>query len=205
MLRKYVSLFLFYTLLFLTVTGIVLFIMPPGRVAYWTGWHFLGLDKDQWDNLHIIFGFLMVFFGIWHLTLNWRSFVSYLKGKAGLFTSREFFITSLLVLLIASATLMNLPPFKTFIDFGTKIKKSWPKPKTMPPAPHAEIFPLKKIARLVGISPERAVKILRSQGIKVNSVNEPLKKIAKTNHKTPAQIYELLLKTSSPEKMKKGL
>jgi len=80
MLRKYVSLFLFYTLIAMTISGIVLYIMPHGRVAYWTGWRFLGLDKDQWDSLHTIFGFLMIFFGIWHVILNWNSIVNYLNG-----------------------------------------------------------------------------------------------------------------------------
>ncbi len=122
-LRKYISLFLFYTLIAIIISGIVLYIMPHGRIAYWTDWRFLGLDKDQWDALHTIFGFLMIFFGIWHVILNWKSIVRYLKGKAGILTSKEFLITTFIVLIAGVGTLTNLPPFKTVIDIGEKIKK----------------------------------------------------------------------------------
>ena len=199
MLRKYVSLFLLYTLLALTVSGIVLYVMPHGRVAYWTGWRFLGLDKDQWDSLHTIFGFLLIFFGFWHVALNWRSLVSYLKGKAGIFTSKEFLITTVLVLLTVIGTVANVPPFKTVVDFGEKLKNSWPKPKTMPPAPHAELFPLSKVAKLLGLSPQRALEILRNSGFKIESTSETLKEIAVKNHTTPAKVYETLLKHSNSQ------
>ena len=192
MLRKYVSLFLFYTLIAMTISGIVLYIMPHGRVAYWTGWRFLGLDKDQWDSFHTIFGFLMIFFGIWHVILNWKSIVNYLKGKAGSLTSKEFFVTTIIVLIVAAGTIASVPPFRTVMDVGDKIKNSWPKPKTMPPAPHTELFPLKKVAQMVGLSPQEAIDILKSKGIKVESSDEILKEIAAKNNTTPARIYEIL-------------
>ncbi|ADY73514.1 hypothetical protein Dester_0874 [Desulfurobacterium thermolithotrophum DSM 11699] len=196
MLRRYVSLFLLYTLIAMTISGIVLYVMPHGRIAYWTGWRFLGLDKDQWDSLHTIFGFLMVFFGIWHVILNWRNIVSYLKGKAGIFTSKEFFITTIIALTVVVGTIANVPPFKTVMDIGERIKNSWPKPETMPPAPHAELFPLKKVAKAVGLSPQKAIDVLESKGIKVKSPNETLKEIAVKNNTTPARIYEILLGAS---------
>ncbi|WP_456456070.1 DUF4405 domain-containing protein [Thermovibrio sp.] len=196
MLRKYVSLFLLYTLIAMTISGIVLYVMPHGRVAYWTGWRFLGLDKDQWDSLHTIFGFLMVFFGIWHVFLNWKNIVNYLKGKAGIFTSKEFFIATIITLAIAVGTIANVPPFKTVMDIGERIKNRWPKPKTMPPAPHAELFPLKKVAKVVGLSPQKAIDVLESRGMRVDSPDETLKEIATKNDTTPAKIYEILLGAS---------
>jgi hypothetical protein len=201
-MRKYVSLFLFYTLIAMTLSGIVLYIMPHGRVAYWTGWRFLGLDKDQWDSLHTIFGFLMIFFGIWHVILNWKNIVNYLKGKAGILASKEFFITTFVVLVVTLGTIVNVPPFKSIIDFGEEIKNSWPKPKTMPPAPHAELFPLKKVAQMVGLSPQKAIDVLKSKGIKVESPDEILKEIATKNNTTPARIYEIL---SGASKKTKGV
>ncbi len=189
MLRKFVSLMLFYSLLVMLISGVVLFIMPHGRVAYWTGWTFLGLDKDQWDNLHIIFGFLMLFFSFWHLLLNWRAIVNYFKSK-------YFLVSTLLTVIIAVGAVSNLPPFKNFIDFGEKIKNSWPKPATMPPAPHAELFPLSKVAQMVGLEPRQAVEVLRSRGIKVPSPNTTLKEIANLNNTTPARVYEILLEVS---------
>ncbi|ADU96901.1 glycoside hydrolase family 18 [Thermovibrio ammonificans HB-1] len=187
MLRKFVSSVLFFSLIAMLITGTVLFIMPHGRVAYWTGWHFLGLDKDQWDNLHIIFGFIMVFFGIWHAALNWRSLVNYFKEK-------DFLFAGFFSLVVAVGAVLNVPPFKNFIEFGESIKQSWPKPKTMPPAPHAELFPLTKIAKMVGLTPQEALSILKQSGLKVSSPNLTLKEIARLNNTTPAHVYELLLK-----------
>ncbi|WP_457681622.1 DUF4405 domain-containing protein [Thermovibrio sp.] len=191
MLRKFVSLFLFYSLLFMTVTGIVLFVMPHGRVAYWSGWRFLGLDKDQWDNLHVIFGFLMLFFGFWHLTLNWRSFVGYLKSAR-----KSFISATALALVVAVGAVLDLPPFKNFIELGEKFKNSWEKPKTMPPVPHAELLPLSRVASLLKMSPNEAASILNSKGIRVSSPSETLKEIARKNGTTPARIYEILLESS---------
>jgi hypothetical protein len=176
----------------MTISGIVLYIMPHGRVAYWTGWRFLGLDKDQWDSFHTIFGFLMIFFGIWHVILNWKSIVNYLKGKAGILTSKESFVTTIVIFIVAAGTIASVPPFRTVMDVGDKIKNSWPKPKTMPPAPHTELFPLKKVAQMVGLSPQEAIDILKSKGIKVESSDEILKEIAAKNNTTPARIYEIL-------------
>jgi hypothetical protein len=198
-MRRFVSLFLFFTLIAMIVSGVVLYIMPHGRVAYWTGWRFLGLDKDQWDNLHTVFGFLMVFFGIWHVVLNWSSIVSYIKGKAGALLSKEFLLSSVVALGVAVGTILNLPPFSFVPEIGEQIKNMWEKPKVMPPAPHAELFPLKKVAGLVGISPEEALKILKDRGIKVSSLDERLKDIALKNNTTPAHIYEILL-SASPKK-----
>jgi len=199
-MRKYVSLFLFYTLIAMAISGIVLYIMPHGKVAYWTGWRFLGLDKDQWDSFHTIFGFLMIFFGIWHVILNWNSIVNYLKGKAGIIASKEFFITTIVALTITIGTIANVPPFRTVMDIGDRIKNSWPKPKTVPPAPHAELFSLKKVAKVVGLSPQKAIDVLKSKGIKVVSPDEILKEIAAKNNTTPAKIYEILSGTSKKAK-----
>jgi hypothetical protein len=49
----------------LTATGIVLYIVPQGRIAYWTLWSFLGLNKEQWGDVHIMFGGIFIATGIW--------------------------------------------------------------------------------------------------------------------------------------------
>ena len=196
MLRKYVSLFLMYTLLVMAVSGVVLYIMPPGRIAYWTGWRFLGLNKDQWEGLHTVFGFLMIFFGIWHLSLNWRSIVNYVKGKLGLFTSKEFLITTFLSLLIVIGTIFNLPPFKVTVDIKNKIKKSWTQSKVELPVPHAELLPLSRVAQMIGIEPLEAVKILENEGLIIPSPKSTLKEIAQVNKTTPVKVYEMLKSSS---------
>jgi hypothetical protein len=48
----------------------MLYIEPHGRVAYWTKWSFLGLEKDQWGNIHIFSGLLFLVAGGFHLYYN---------------------------------------------------------------------------------------------------------------------------------------
>lgn len=52
-LRRFTSLTLTFTFLVMSYTGIILFIAPKGRVANWTNWELLGLDKTQYTNLHV--------------------------------------------------------------------------------------------------------------------------------------------------------
>ena len=47
----------------LTTTGIVLYIVPHGRVAYWTLWSLAGLEKDQWAGIHMTFGGVFIITG----------------------------------------------------------------------------------------------------------------------------------------------
>ncbi|MFH1952450.1 MAG: DUF4405 domain-containing protein [Pseudomonadota bacterium] len=40
-----------------TLSGIILYIAPPGRVANWTSWQVWGLGREQWVAIHTIFGY----------------------------------------------------------------------------------------------------------------------------------------------------
>ena len=173
--------------------GVVLYIMPHGRVAYWRGWSFLGFDKDQWDNLHTVCGFLMVLLGIWHLVVNWRSIVRYAKGNF-LSLSKDFWFSLLFVFVVFSGTTANLPPFSFVPELGEKAKRMWKSPESMPPVPHAELLPLAKVAKFLGLAPAEALNALRAEGIEVYSPKERLKEIAVKNKTTPARIYRILSK-----------
>ncbi len=133
-LKKYISLFLFYTLLISLVSGIILYIAPYGKVATYLSWTIIGLDKHQWADLHTVFGFIMVIAGFIHLYFNWRPFVGYVKSKASSLISKQFFITSMLTVLVVAGTLYKIPPFGTIIDavsilkaIGKKRSKKTPK------------------------------------------------------------------------------
>lgn len=39
----------------LLLSGAMLFVAPPGRVANWSNWRLLGLTKHDWGGLHIWF------------------------------------------------------------------------------------------------------------------------------------------------------
>lgn len=63
------------------VTGLVLYFVPQGRIAYWTHWTFLGLDKTQWGDIHILSSVLFVAVGIVHTVNNWRRLWGYPRTR----------------------------------------------------------------------------------------------------------------------------
>jgi len=195
-MKKYISLLLLYSLIVETITGIVLYVMPHGSTAYWVNWTFLGLDKSQWDDLHIIFGFLLIIFGIWHTVLNWNSILCYIKSKKDTFISKPFAVSTVLSLLFCAGTVAGLPPFKKVIEIGNNLKTMWAKGELKPPAPHAEMYPLIKIAELLEIPPARAAGFLNYKGIKVVSLYQNLKEIADMNGIKPVDIYKTLVEIS---------
>ena len=73
--RSFVSLLTALSFLGLAVSGLVLFIEPHGRVAYWTWWRFLGFGKTQWDGVHITLGWVFVISSGLHIYLNWKPLV----------------------------------------------------------------------------------------------------------------------------------
>lgn len=191
-MRRYVSILLFFCLVVMGVSGVVLYIMPHGRIAYWVRWHLFGLNKDQWGNVHIVFGFAMVVLGVWHLFLNWKAFLNYLKGRLGILTSREFVLSLVAVIFVFAGTVYDIYPFKVVSQVGERIKESWAKSITPPPVPHAEKLPLSKIAQMLGASPEDVVAFLKKRGFKVKGAFQPFGEIARENGMTPAGLYEIV-------------
>jgi hypothetical protein len=58
--RAFISVLPGVSFVAMSVTGVVLFVMPPGRIACRTGWRIPALTKDQWDGLHIWFSLLFM-------------------------------------------------------------------------------------------------------------------------------------------------
>ena len=81
-MRKITSLSALASFVLLTLTSVILYIVPPGRVAYWADWRLWGLSKTQWDNLHINLGVLFLVAVCFHVYFNWNPIVAYLKNKA---------------------------------------------------------------------------------------------------------------------------
>ena len=80
-IRRIVSLLLIFSFILLLITGIVLYIVPAGRIAFWADWRFIGLTKEQWGDIHIISGILGLLVGFIHIIFNWKSIVLYLKNR----------------------------------------------------------------------------------------------------------------------------
>ena len=193
-LRKTVSLTLGLSFLVMTVTGLVLFITPQGKVAYWSHWTLMGLGKEEWAGLHITSMVLLLVTGIWHIYYNWTPLVSYLKEKAkGVnFLKREFVAAVLLNTLFVAGTLFALPPFQTLLDLNDAVKGYWQEMQGSPPYGHAEESTLAAFAGYLRIEPDTAIDLLRAKGIAVEGKNEVLLEIAQRNGVTPQALYDAL-------------
>ncbi len=174
----------------LIITGIVLFIMPHGRVAYWTGWTLLGLGKDQWEAIHIVFGILMMIFGLWHIYLNWHPIMNYLKQKPA--SSNPLIISGTVSIVLLILSIYNLPPINYLINFQEQIKESWDKTAPSPPVPHTELMSIREICLRLGVKPRDIVEDLRKRGLEVPSGRITLKELAKLNKMRPVDIYLII-------------
>ncbi|MGY4707706.1 DUF4405 domain-containing protein [Candidatus Bipolaricaulota sp. J31] len=117
--RITVSYFLLFAGIVLAVSGIALFIAPSGRVARLSGWKFLGLDKEAWGDLHTVFGYAAIAFGLLHVAFNWHCLLGYLRRRAPLIVVRpELILALLLAVLIAVASLLGWSPVRAFLALG---------------------------------------------------------------------------------------
>ena len=101
-IRRVTSLTALLSFIFLITTSIILYIVPPGRVAYWADWQLWGLTKTEWSNIHINLGFLLLLSISLHIYYNWKPIISYLKNKAKqvkIFT-KEFNVALVLTIIL---------------------------------------------------------------------------------------------------------
>ena len=204
--RAFTALIVLWSFIVENVTGIVLYIVPPGRIAHWTNWKLWGFTKEQWGALHTIFGYLFLIFAVIHIYYNWKAIMNYIKQKikAGLRIRVELGISLVLIILVFVATAISLPPFSTVMDFGTKMKNSWEESRQEPFIPHAESMNIEEFTKQIGMPMERAEKILKNNGIIVRDTSSTIQDIAIDNNTSPVALYEIL-KTELPSDEKKKL
>jgi hypothetical protein len=210
--RRVISLTALVSFVFLSLTGIMLFFSPQGRVAYWSGWRMFGLSREQYVYLHTTFMVLFLVAGVWHIVHNWKPILSYLKDSSrriAIFTP-EFSIALALCVLFLVGTLVGMFPFRQFLNVSDEIKDYWEATDGSPPWGHAELSPLGRFCRgmedferlehqrPVTIDCTEAVVALRSAGIEVEDESQQLLDIARANATTPQALAEIVLSVARP-------
>ena len=197
--RTFTTLILAWTFLALTISGTVLYVSPPGRIANWTRWSIFALTKQQWQAVHTLSAIVFLAGGLFHLLkFNWKAFTNYLRKRSE--TRLRFrweIVGSLgLFLLVMAGTIASLPPFGTVMVAGERIKESWGVPGDEPPVPHLELQSLGDVASKLDLKPETAVQVLQEKGIAAAGANAPLKDVASRNRRTPREVYDALQQAS---------
>ena len=189
-----------------TISGIILYIAPHGRVANWTNWNIWGLHKEEWAAIHTIFGYiLLIIVGI-HLYYNWKMFMSFIwsKIRKALNLKWELSAAILINLLLFVATLWNIPPFSTTMNLGEHFKESWEESKAIAaPVRQAQELSLQELAARMQTPVDQILSALRSKGLEVKNAQQTLEEIAKENRTSPDKLYEAMtsegVKPSVPE------
>lgn len=193
--RGLTSLFTAAGFVIMSVTGIAAYIVPQGRIAYWTDWVFLGLTKTQWGDIHIISSLLFVIAGAFHIYFNWKPFWGYIKDrvKGGLKLKRELALTGILSLLIILSGISPFPPFGWLLDLNAYVKAAWViSPDYEPPFGHAEEVSLKTLSKRMGIDGKKAVSVLKAKGLTGVDPQVRIIDLARANRMTPMAVFALI-------------
>jgi hypothetical protein len=193
-IRKITSLTLLVAFMLLILTSLVLYVVPEGRVAYWSDWHWLELTKTQWGDIHTNSGFLFLAAGLLHLVYNWKPIVSYLRNRAKQvqLLAPGMVIALLVNLVVVAGTLFNVPPFQSILDFGHSFKEAAAIKYGEPPYGHAELSPLRLFAERTGLHLETIRENLKHAGIQVAGDDQTILAIAKANGLTPKAVYDAM-------------
>lgn len=199
--RAFISFGLTYAFIIIFLTGIVLYLSPAGRIANWVNWKLIGFSKVEWQAIHTNFSYLFVILSVFHLfTVNWKTFISYLKNKTqrGLNRKRELLISTILTIIIFFGIIFSVPPFSSVMDLGEYLTESWENKETEPPIPHAELLTLTELAIQLENTPiEKIEAKLTANKINFDNINQTLAEIAALNKITPNELYNIIIKKSS--------
>lgn len=193
--RAFVAFLVTWSFVVLTVTGLVLYVVPHGRVVNWTFWSLAGLGKDGWADVHILFGVVFIIGGALHLYFNWKPFKNYLADRilGHLALKRELVTSLATTVLLTIGAIYAVPPVSWVFDLNDTLKSYWGQiPGHEPPYPRAEEAPLPVLAKRLDINHDAAVAALQSAGIHVPDPGATLAAIATANATTPAALYALI-------------
>ena len=193
--RSLTSLSVMAGFLIMSLSGVVAFVNPQGRIAYWTDWSMLGLTKEQWGDIHILSSLLFVVAGVIHIYYNWRPLMNYLGQKvaSGRKHQREIAITILISLIIVASAVWRIPPLSYLLDLNAYVKELWVVHKDYePPFGHAELLSLKVFCQKTNIPLDAAMAALKEQRLAGVEADRLLKDIARANNTSPMAVYRLI-------------
>ena len=126
------------------VTGTILYIVPKGSIANWTGWTLGGLNKDAWSDVHIVTSILFVIAGLLHLYFNWKPLKAYLFSRASRGVNRKGELAAALVLtgFVVVGALNGWPPVNYVLEFNDWARTDlWATSATAPGGPGRAAIP----------------------------------------------------------------
>jgi uncharacterized membrane protein YgcG len=194
--RGFTSLLLTLSMLAMCIAGVMLYLTPRGRVANWTDWTLLGLEKEQWASLHMNASLLFMIVAGLHLVLNWSVFFSYLKKKtvAGLHLKKELILASLIATVCIVGTITDLPPFDAVAALNHDIKDYWDQRTARAPVPHAEDLTLAEFATQVNLPVSELTSALGKEGFDAADVRLTVGELGRRKGVAPSAVLAAIQK-----------
>ncbi|MEA1955899.1 MAG: DUF4405 domain-containing protein [Campylobacterota bacterium] len=127
MFKKITSFIMLFSFVIMVVSGVMLFISPFGRLSMMIRWEVMGLDKMDYQALHLIFMLVFTIAGIFHIFYNFKAIKSYFKNKSKkvvVFT-KEFMIASVVTLGLFYATVNHVEPLESFVKMNKSFNNYW--------------------------------------------------------------------------------
>ena len=193
--RAFTSVLMTASFVMLVVSGFMLFVSPPGRIANWTNWTLLQLTKREWLGLHVCFRSLFLIASVLHIVFNWRPLTNYFKGRLSrrLAFRLEWILALALCGLVFIGTQQGWTPFASLLALGEQVKESWDRPAARAPIPHAELLTLAELARQGGIPLATATNNLAARGILEVAPDSQVQAVADRHGLSAQQLYEAML------------
>ncbi len=179
----------------MALSGVMLFLSPPGRVANWTNWTLLGLRKSDWGALHIWFGALFLVMTAVHVFFNWGPLMTYLKNRATrtLGFRAEWAVAAAICVVVFGGTRAGVPPFSSLLAWNESFKESWERPAERAPIPHAELLTLAALAQTRGVDLTAATARLTAKGVTGFTAETVVRDIAEHAKLSAQQVYDIIM------------
>ena len=192
--RAMTSVLIAASFLLLVVSGVVLYISPPGRVANWGNWRLIGLTKHEWTGVHTWFGVVFVFTAVFHLVFNFRPLMNYFRDRLTrkLGWRWEWVAAVGVCAGVFTGVQTRVAPFSTLLDLGERVKQSWEDARNAAPVPHAELLSLKELCAQAKVSYETALERLEARGLKGMRPEVIVRDLAVTNQLSAQRLYEIV-------------
>ncbi len=192
--RAMTSVLIAASFLLLVVSGVILFVSPPGRVANWGNWRVIGLTKHEWTGVHTWFATVFVVTAVFHLVFNIRPLMNYFRDRL---TRRlgwrwEWVMAMAVCGGVFAGVRARVAPFSTLLNLGERAKQSWEDARSAAPVPHAELLTFKELSAQAKVPYETAVERLEARGFKGLRPEVVVQDLAATNQVSAQRLYEIV-------------
>ncbi len=136
--RAFTALLMVLGFAVLAVSGVVLYAAPRGRGT--ADWSVLLLGKREWQNVHIVFGLLFLIAAVFHIWMNRKPLLNYIRQRLRTRPSMpsikiqlEPLAALLLCAFLFAAAVALLPPVSYVLEGRAAIVRLWqPEGAAMP-------------------------------------------------------------------------